>query len=102
MVYRDCSCYAARGGARCYGPLLNKRRRGIELAEPSSFQSSPWCLVFEKFKSARRDPATVGGVVAIVFAVLVIVGIAYFYNNRPSALTEAAQNVRQIFHDTFR
>ena len=58
--------------------------------------------MFEKFKSARRDPATAGAVVAIVFAVLVIGGIAYFYNNRPSALDEAAQNVRQIFQDTFR
>ena len=58
--------------------------------------------MFEKFKSARRDPAIVGGVVAIVFAVLVIVGIAYFYNNRPSALVETARNVRQIFQDTFR
>ena len=58
--------------------------------------------VFEKFKSTRRDPAIVGGVAAIVFSVLVIVGIAYFYNNRPSALTETARNVRQIFQDIFR
>ena len=58
--------------------------------------------MFEKFKSAPRDPATAGAGVAIVFAVLVIGGIAYFYNNRPSALAEVAQNVRQIFQDTFR
>jgi hypothetical protein len=58
--------------------------------------------MFEKFKSERRDPATAGAVVAIVFAFLVIGGIAYFYNNRPSALVEAAQNVPQIFQDTFR
>jgi hypothetical protein len=58
--------------------------------------------VFEKLKSARLDPAIVGGVVAIVFGNLVIGGIAYTYNNRPSALAEAAQNVRQIFQDTFR
>jgi hypothetical protein len=58
--------------------------------------------MFENFKSSRRDPAIVGGVVAIVFAVLVIVGIAYTYNNRPTVLNEAAQNVRQIFHNTFR
>jgi hypothetical protein len=61
--------------------------------------------VFENFKSARRDPATVGAVVAVVFAVLVIGGIAYFYNNRSSDLVEAAQrllNVPQVFRDTFR
>ena len=58
-----------------------------------------------KFKSARRDPAIAGAVVAIVFAVLVIGGITYFYNNRPSDLAEAAQrllNVPQAFRDTFR
>ena len=55
-----------------------------------------------QFAVPRRDPATAGAVVAIVFAVLVIGGIAYFYNNRPSALVDAAQNVRQIFQDTFR
>jgi hypothetical protein len=77
--------------ARCYGPLLN--------------ESSLWCFVFGKFKSARRDPVTVGAVVAIVFAGLVIGGIAYFYNNRPSDLVETAQrllNVPQVFRDTFR
>jgi hypothetical protein len=40
-----------------------------------------------------------GGVVAIVFAALVIVGIAFYYNNRPSSLVEATQrllNVRQV------
>jgi hypothetical protein len=61
--------------------------------------------VFEKFKSARRDPAVVWGVVAIVFAVLVIVGIAYTYNHRPWLMAGVAQrllDVRQVFQDTFR
>ena len=61
--------------------------------------------MFENFKSARRDPVTAGAVVAIVLAVLVIGGIAYFYSNRPSDLVEAAQrllNVPQVFRDTFR
>ena len=61
--------------------------------------------MFEKFKSARRDPVTVAAVGAIVFAILVIGGIAYFYNNRPSALVEATQrvlNIPQIFQEAFR
>jgi hypothetical protein len=58
--------------------------------------------MFEKFKSDRRDPLTAVAVVAIVSAVLVIVGIVYFYNSRPEALVDTAPNVRQIFQDTFR
>ena len=61
--------------------------------------------MFGKFKSARVDYLTVSAVVAIVFGVLVIGGIVYFYNNRPSDLVEAAQrllNVPQVFRDTFR
>ena len=76
-----------------------KHPRTVLLSSLNSFSGAS---VFEKFKSARRDPVTVAAVGAIVFAVLVIGGIAYFYNNRPSALVEATQNIRQIFQGTFR
>jgi hypothetical protein len=61
--------------------------------------------VFEKFKSARLDYVTVCAVVAIVFGILVIGGIAYTYNHRPWLMAEVAHrllNVRPVFPDTFR
>lgn len=79
-------------------------RRGSWLRPLTSRESSPWCFVFGKFKSPRRDYVTVVAVVAILVGILVIGGIAYTYKNRP-ALVEAAQralNIPQIFQDAFR
>jgi hypothetical protein len=79
-------------------------RQGSGYGPCSTRESSPWCLVFGKVKSPRRDYVPVVAVVAILVGIFVVGGIVYTYKNRPT-LVEAAQralNIPQIFQDAFR
>jgi hypothetical protein len=49
--------------------------------------------MFRTFKSIRRDYPIMAAVVAIMFGTFVLGGIAYTYENRPSALLDAVAHL---------